>query len=482
MAVNTSLRMHVARSAAWSAVQIAGNQVTAFAVFLVLARLLPAEAIGLVAVSTSFIELITPLMRGGLPEALIQSEGSSEIQADTCFWSNLLASLALAAAILVCAPLAGNLFGLPMLAPVLRVLSVMLPIGALTATHEARLTREFGFKALAVRGIVANVLSGACGISLALAGAGVWSLVAQRLLFCAASTLMTWKAFPWIPRLRVSASELRKMIRFGVPMIASGFLGTLNSRIMDLLLGYFLGAAAVGHVRVASRCLEMVTQFTMAPLTSIALPTFSRLQSDRAAFSRAFRRMVQVSGTFTFPAYFGLAVIAADLVPLVFGAKWRLSGSLLPIMCLGAMPMTLQFFTWPALAAVGRSDRSALGILVVVVASAIAIAVGANFGVRAAVVANVLRSYLTLPFTLMLLSRYTGVRRWPLVSSTLLPCLGAMVMAGTVYFVGNLLDTRSASARIAVMIAVGVVTFAGFMLAFGRDLVLQLRGVIRREA
>ncbi len=478
--VSTSLGTHVARSAFWSTIQNGGYQATSFVVFMLLARLLSPADIGLVAVSSSLIELLAPLMRGGLPEALIQNEEASELDADTCFWSNLAASAVLCVAILLGAPLFGKLFGIPLLTPVLRALSLMLPLGALSATHEARLTRSFGFKSLALRSLAANVFSGTASIGLALGGFGVWSLVCQRLLFSFMSVLFIWKAYPWVPKVRLSAQSLRKMARFGVHMIATSFIGVLGGRVMDLMIGYFIGPAAVGYVRVASRCLEMVAQFTMTPFASVALPALSRLQNDRPTFDRAFRRMVQVSGFFTFPAYIGLLVLANDLVPLAFGPSWALSGRLLQIMCLSVFPVTLQYLVWPGLSAVGRSDLSALGVFVLLVGSVAAIAIASPFGLVVTVAAYVARSYLTLPFSLALLRRCTGVRLWPLASCALLPCFGAILMAGSVFIVGLGLHGLLPIVRVAVMVAVGMVVYALFLRLLARDLIVHLRILLGR--
>jgi len=472
----------VVRSAAWSAIQIGGNQVTSFIVFMILTRILKPSDLGLVALALSFIDLAGPLMRGGLPEALIQRKETTEEQADTCFWGTLTMSFVLGGALVAGAGGFARLFGAPALAPVLRVLALLLPISALTAVHEARITRAFGYRALAVRGLASNLIGGVVGVVMARMGYGLWSLVAQRIVAALASVVIIWASFPWRPRLKFSVPDFKSMIRFGVHMVITNFLSTLNGRIADFVLGYCLGTAAVGHVRVASRCLEMVTQFTMNPLMSVALPALSRLQSDRPAFERAVTRMVQVCGLMTFPAYIGLALVSRQIVPLVFGAQWTVSASLLPIMCFSVVPITLQYVAWPALASVGRSDRAALGVFIVVASSALATALAAPFGVRAAVTANVARSYLTLPIILAICQRHTGVRWNVLVSAIGLPLAGSAVMAMVVYAVGKLGLTLPVHWKLALMIGSGLVTYGAFLFFYGRRTIGEISGMRLKAA
>lgn len=477
-----SLRLRVATSALWSTLQVGGNQLTSFIVFLALSRVVSAKEIGVVTLSTSFVEVVGPLVRGGIPEALIQREDASDLQADTCFWSTLGASLFMAAALFAAAPALAGLFDTPELTSVLRVLTLVLPLNALAATHEARLTRAFGFRALALRGLSARILGGALGVVMAFAGYGVWSLVAQRVLDSIVSLVITWRAFPWRPDLRFSRGEFHSLARFGLNMMATSFLSMWNARQVEFLLGYVLGPAAVGVMRVATRCLDLVTHLTTTPLTSLALPAFSRLQNDSAALERAFLKMTQVCGFVTFPAYFGLAVIAHDLVPVAFGPSWYASAELLPILCLMAVPATLQFFTWPALSAVGRSDRAALGVLVLTVLSAVFVLLAAPFGIVAVTAAVVCRTYVTLPFSLGLLRRFTAIRPQRALQAVLAPFLAAAVMAYAVFALQQLLGALSPVARIALSVCVGGVLYAAIVMSVARLQVNELLDMLRRRA
>ncbi|WP_420137407.1 lipopolysaccharide biosynthesis protein [Sphingomonas sp.] len=476
-----SLKAHVARSTLWSGVQIIGNQATSFLVFLVLTHFLSPGDIGVVALAVSFIEIMTPLMRAGLPEALIQRETLDELEADTCFWSGVALSLVMGAALFLAAPAIARSFASPALGPVLQALSALLPITALSATHEGRLTRSFGFKALAVRTLIANLIGGAVGVAMAIGGYGVWSLVVQRLIASFFSVVFIWISCRWVPRLRFSMVAFRRMSGFGAHMTLVTFLMSLNGRIFDFLLGFFMGPAAVGYMRVASRVLDMVTQFAVNPLTSVALPTLSRLQQDRPALSRAFIRLVRTSALMTFPAYFGLAIVAPDLVPLAFGRQWAASGELLSILCLSAIPITLQYFTWPAMAAVGRSDQASLGISAIVASATVITAIAAPFGLIAVVIAHVARTYLTLPLSMYLLRRSTGIESRPVLTAILHPLAAAVVMGLALLLLRPLLHDLHPTTRVAVLIVAGAALYGGLVLTTARALVKDLKTAFSRS-
>jgi len=189
--------------------------------------------------------------------------------------------------------------------------------------------------------------------------------------------------------------------------------------------------------------------------------------------------MVQTCALMTFPAYFGLAVVAPDLVPLVFGPQWQPSGKLLGILCLSAVPITLQYFTWPALAAVGRADQSALGITIIVASAAVLTAIAAPFGLVAVVAAHVIRTYLTLPISLALLRRHTGVGSRRLLKSIAHPLAAAVAMAVLLFAIQPFLHELGAVPRIALLAGMGAALYAGLAFTSVRPLIRDLRMTMR---
>ena len=57
-------------------------------------------------------------------------------------------------------------------------------------------------------------------------------------------------------------------------------------------------------------------------MSSAALPTLARLQSDPKAFNNAYARMISLCCLAACPVAFGFAAISQDAVPLIFGERW----------------------------------------------------------------------------------------------------------------------------------------------------------------
>ena len=260
----------------------------------------------------------------------------------------------LAFAVLLIAPPVMGLLELSHATGPVQGLAFVLPIAALGATHLSLRLREFGHKSLALRSVVGGTIGGAAGIAAAFVGWGIWALVVQRLVTEAVNTLMSWQAYPWIPGRNFSMAQLRTIWAFGFNIALTQIVSQLPRRAMDIILGSFIGAAAVGLNRTARRTNELVMFATVNPFNVVALQTMSRLQSDSTEMIKAYRWLVSKSSMLSCPALIGLGVLAPDAVPAVFGEKWEVSGQLVQIMTFMVVPYALSSFTSPMLLALGR--------------------------------------------------------------------------------------------------------------------------------
>ncbi|MDP7573062.1 MAG: lipopolysaccharide biosynthesis protein, partial [Myxococcota bacterium] len=397
-----SLARRALSGSVWAIVQIGGQRAFGSIVFIVLARLVSPEEIGIASLASALVMVIVGFL-SGFPGAVVQRETLTEAEADTAFWANLLIGLLLTLLSLAGAPWLAAAFEIPELSPVLRVLSLSVAFNALGSIHQARLRREFGFRTLAIRALVSTLLSGTAGIVLAVRGYGVWSLVVYFVATELGLTALAWLGYRWLPRVRFDTRSFREMLGFTSNLTGTHVLAVVNTRFIDIAIGFFLGAAATGYFRVARQLFDLVTQICLTPLQTNALPIFSRMQQDRARLAIAFEDLVRATAHLTFPAFLGLAAVLPVLIPLVFGERWE--PSIVPgqVLCLIVAMYTLVFFAPMVLSSVGRADQALRVSFAQTSANVVAVLIGVNFGLVGVVAAYVIRAHLVAPYTLYVL-------------------------------------------------------------------------------
>ena len=475
-----SFKSLVARGAAWTLVKTGGDQFLSFFIFVVLARLLTPVEFGVVALATVFTEVGRPAIRAGLSAAIIQRKTVTSAQADTAFWMAMVIGVLLFLAVASLAGPISKAFDEAQLEEVLRVLPVVFVILALGVIHDAKLRREFRFKAIAGSKILATLLSGGLGVWMAVEGFGVWSLVTYQILHEAIYTGALWAVLRWLPGFEISRKEMLTMFRFGLPLICAEFLNKAKNRVNDLIIGLFLGAGAVGFFRVAMRAINMLSNVSVRPVMGVALPTFSRLQDDPKRLKKYCLSMCRATSAISIPIVLGVGVLAPEFIRILLGEQWAQSEMVLRVLSILAFTLGLHAVAPPLILSAGKAGWTA-GIRTMELAiTALFAILAVPYGITAMAGAFVLSNFLILPIALIVATHFTQIRALSILRAVTTPVLAGLVMVVSLMVLrGLLIDTLPTLAFSAAIVGAGALLYLGFILIFDRPLIMELRGIVR---
>jgi O-antigen/teichoic acid export membrane protein len=255
-------------------------------------------------------------------------------------------------------------------------------------------------------------------------------------------------------------------------------------RVQDVIIGRFIGTAAVGQYRTAWRTVDLIAQGVIMPFSQVALPTLGRLQDDLPAFRKAYLRMTAVCSAVALPAIVGFSVLARDAIPLVFGPQWGPAAPVAQVLGLMALPFILNRFAAPALATLGHYGTLARLSTIQLVLTIFLSLAAAPHGLVAMAWAYVARAYLVLPVQLLAFKRHSGLGYgetlrsiWPAVGTT---ALMVVALAGLEAAAGDALRARGLILLTAVPLG-ALVYLAGLWLLARRfvlEQVRDLRGVV----
>src|SRR3546814_1640312 len=87
-------------------------------------------------------------------------------------------------------------------------------------------------------------------------GYGVWSIVVQQIVSATIMLVVTTCYTRWLPRPVMSLRHFREVAHLGRYITGMGIIEHLYTRLDILLLGWFLGAQAVGLYNAGFRILD----------------------------------------------------------------------------------------------------------------------------------------------------------------------------------------------------------------------------------
>lgn len=333
-----------------------GTQGISFVVSVVLARLLDPSDYGVLTMLTVFIAVSQVFVQSGLNTALIQKKDVDETDLSSVFYVSLGIAVVLYGLLFLLAPAIGAFFAMEALAPVLRVLALILLPGALISVQNAVIAREMAFRRLMTASLICTTLSGVVGIAMAAAGTGYWALVAQQLTSQLSLALVLLWLVKWRPRALFSWARVRGLIRFGWKLLASSLLETGYNNLRTAVIGKKYAQETLGFYNRGKQFPELVMNAVNGSIQSVMLPVLADEQDDVSRMKQMMRRSVMVSSFLVLPMMAGLAVVAEPLVRLLLTDKWLPCVPFLQICCIDFAFYPIHTANLQAINAMGRSD------------------------------------------------------------------------------------------------------------------------------
>lgn len=288
----------------------------------ILARLLSPKDFGLVGMVLSVTALVGVFSQLGLSIATIQRETITQSQVSNLFWINVGFSGVLAALSVAVAPLTSRFYHDPRVTGIMMTLSITFVITGSAVQHQALLTRQMRFQALALIDVISTGIGFAIACFLAWSGFAYWSLVAQQLATAACSLAMTWLTSGWRPHLPSRNSGVRPMLRFGAHLSLADFVGQFSLNTDNILLGRFFGPEPLGLYTRANVLLARPIQQLITPVNNVLIPLLSRLHSDPERYRRSYMQAYDTLALIVFSFSAMCLALAGPLVLVILGPKW----------------------------------------------------------------------------------------------------------------------------------------------------------------
>jgi polysaccharide transporter, PST family len=404
-----------------------------FAAIVVLARLLPPAAFGLIAMVAA-ISLVLDLVKElGLSAATIQRPDITDAQVSALFWINTAAGAAMAAGLALAAPSLAAFYGQPELTAITRWLALGFLMSGLTVQHWALLRRQMRFGTVATLETGGEALALVAAIVLGVLGAGYWALVAQRLIGPAIALLGSWAVCRWRPAWPAPAPGVTALVRYGMSLTGCNIAAALARSLDQVLIGWLWGPSMLGLYERAAKLLMVPVNNINAPLYAVALPALSRLADDPPRYRRAYLAMLEKVAMLTMPAGALVAVAADWVVGLLYGPNWSAAAPL--VACFGiiaayqpvAMAAALIYLTHDRPAELLRNTL--LDASIGIAAALAALPLGA-IGVAAALAVSGV--FVRMPLAFWLACRGAPVRQAEIYRAILPSLLAAATAAATV--------------------------------------------------
>jgi O-antigen/teichoic acid export membrane protein len=476
------LRRRALKGLAWSGgsqvVSLVGRTVVA----ITLARLLAPDDYGLAALVLVFASLVLVFADLALGAAIIQRPVLTEDDRSTAFWLSAATGLAFMLLGVAAAQPLAYFYGRAEVAPLCMALSTTFFIGSLGTTQEALLVREMDFGSLERRSMVATIIAAVVGITVAVTTRSPWAIITQQIAETMVSTTLLWKFSPWRPSLRFSRRSLREMGGFSSFLVGHRLLYYAHRNADNLLIGKFVGAAALGAYTLAYNIMLFPFTRIAGSVQKVLGPAFARMQNDKPRLADSWIRAVRLLATAAVPLLFGIAVVAPDFVAVVLGSKWAQTAPILQVLAWVGLIQSLQSLNTDVLQALGLASRVFRFTIIFTTSHLVAFVVGLHWGVIGVAAGYAISTTLVEPIYTVMTARAVGISPLRILAAVRGVVEAGVLMAVTVFVARELMLGWGVPTllRLVACVAVGGVAFLPAYLWRERAGSADIRGILTR--
>ena len=355
--LQVDLRSRSIRGGVVTVVAQAGKFVIQIASTVLLGRLLTPEDYGLIAMVTVVTKFVQMFKNLGLSTATIQQKEINHQQVSTLFWINVGISSVITLLLVALAPVIAGFYSEPRLIPIMYVLASVFIFSGLGVQHAALLKRQMRFSSMAKIAIISLLTSLIVAVILAWYRAGYWALVFLQLTGVIVYTTGIWIACSWRPGMPAWNSGIRSMLAFGGNLTAFNCVNYVSRNLDNLLIGRYWGSQQLGLYAKAYQLILLPIQQINAPMTGVALPTLSCLQTQSEQYCRYYYKAL-LSITTLGMALVAFTFASADKMILFFlGEQWLAVVPIFRLLMPAAFIGTLNVAESWVYQSLGRTDR-----------------------------------------------------------------------------------------------------------------------------
>lgn len=474
-----SVKQRVASGLAWESSTKLAVQLLSWAVTIVVARVLSPSDYGLVAISGIFTLFLQVFADYGIGSGLVTRVSVSAQEARVTFWFNLYICAGLYLLLFLCAPLIGRAYGLPELTDIVRVAGLGLFITAFRVVPMSMALRTLNYRLRAIAEMAGNAAQSVATLALAYTGSGAWSLVLGFLLGQLVTTAFFVRHLGHIGAPAVAFGPIRDILAFGTRLTVARTVSHSVAMADMIIVSARLGERASGLYLMALTFANAPLDKLGAIVNRVTFPAVARVKDSPAAVRNLFLSAHFWLMLVAAPMLAGAALVADDVVEVLFPQTWHDTGAVLGLMC-AANVFRLSGMVMPPFLEGLRHARPLLmftafnGIVMIP-----ALLIGANWGVVGVAWAWAVTAPAIWLILVTLSLRKLGVSWSEFLSSIKTVGAALFVMGLFVYIVGSMVGDSSPIVQLAAQVGTGAVAYSLMVaLLVPRSRWAQLRGLV----
>ena len=432
--------MHkIRRAVIFSSIGQYGLRLIGLVTTMIVARLLTPDEVGIFAIASAIIMVISEFKLLGASEYLVREPEITDLKIRRALGLTILISWSLGLLVLALGWPAAAFYEIPPLAIIFAILSTGLFLGPFISIPMAVVARRFEFRVMLVVNILSAIASLATTVLLIYLGFSyyslAWGYAANMMTKLAVICLI--REFPkyWMPVF----SDIGAIARFGIFTSVGNLCRKALNTVPDVVIGKMGTTAQVGMFSRGLGFVEFLSGTLRLGVSPVVLPYLSEAKRADGNLSEAYSRATVLLAAMVWPVLSVASVASLPVIRIFFGDQWDAAAPIASILALWLILRTTHDFANSLLIASGKENLMLFKEAAILCSAFALVILSFSMGLQAVAKSFIVLGLFEVTLTSWLLRRALNLEIVPFVLG-LLPnlVLSAICAAATVaisYFV-----------------------------------------------
>ncbi|MGH9453972.1 MAG: oligosaccharide flippase family protein, partial [Terriglobia bacterium] len=155
---------------------------------------------------------------------------------------------------------------------------------------------------------------------------GYWALVAGNIVLQLSISIGAWTLCRWTPAFPRRVPGTASMVRFAMNVYSHFIVNYSAMNLDNLLVGWRFNAESLGFYKKAFDLFFLPANQLLSPISAVAISALSRLNRDPIQYRRYFLSGLSILALVGMGVGADLTLIGKDLLRLLLGPGWEVSG------------------------------------------------------------------------------------------------------------------------------------------------------------
>ena len=447
---------------------------------IILARILSPQEFGVVSIAISIVSFAGFFYDLGLGSALVQRKAKVEEKEEfesfnsTYFFSFSIGSLIAILLFLFSKNIAVQ-FNSIELETVIKIISITLPLGALTIPQIAYLSKNLLFFKKFIAETIPILLGSLSSLILAYYNWGYLSLVTGYVVGSVAYAVLLLFLSPWKPKFYFDLRTLIELISYGKFILIGNITAMVLAQGDNFVVGKISGVAQLGYYSIAYT-LATLPSVNLAHIVSrVVFPTFAKLQDSKEELKIGFLKTISLISFIILPIGIGTIIVSPFIFSVIISEKWLPAHTSLIILSFLGIFKSLQVVPSFFLQATGSSKKDAkIMSLSMLVEIFLLFPLTYKFGIVGAALAVTISYAYSLINYFLECSKYLSVSFVSCIKTLLPAIIGSILMFFTGTLSINLLKNSYTFFNLLIVLSVCVLSYIITLFFINKKLFVEL--------